>query len=60
MEIPGLGVKSGLQLRPTLQPQQHQILNPLSEARGQTHIVIETMLGLILLNHHESSGTVRF
>ena len=33
MEVLGVGVKSELQLRPTPQPQQHQILNPLSKAR---------------------------
>ena len=61
MEVPGLGVKSELQLQayPTattmLDPshiynlhctlQQHRILNPLSQARDQTHILTETMLG---------------
>ena len=32
-EVPGLGVESELLLRPTLQPQQHWRLNPLSEIR---------------------------
>ena len=33
MEVPGPGVKLELQLWSTPQPQQHRILNPLSEAR---------------------------
>ena len=38
-KFPRLGVK----LEP--QPQQRQILNPLSKARDQTHIPTDTMLG---------------
>ena len=53
MEIPGLGVKSELQLRPTPEPQQlgiratrdlccslwqHLILNPLNKAKDPTQI----------------------
>ena len=61
MEVPRLGVKSKLQLpayttaTATQDPshtcdlhrssQQHQILNPLSEARDQTGILTETMPG---------------
>ena len=33
MKVPGLGVEWSYSCRPTLQPQQHLILNPLSEAR---------------------------
>ena len=36
VEVPGLGVESELHLRPTPQPQQHRILNPLSKARDRT------------------------
>ena len=59
MEVPELGVKSELQLlaytsaTPDLSrildlqhsSWQHWILNPLREARDQTHIFMETMLG---------------
>ena len=63
MEVPGLGVKSELQLLayPTVAATSDpsrvcdlqiadlltacQILNPLSEARDQTHILTDTMLG---------------
>ena len=55
MEVPRLGVKSELQLSAcataTRDPsrvcdlhhssQQHQILNPLSEARDQTHVLMD-------------------
>ena len=59
MEVPRLGVKLELQLlayttatatarldlshiwQPVLQ--QHQIINPLSKARDQTHILIDTV-----------------
>ena len=41
MEVPKLGGKSELQ-PPILQPQQRQILNPLSEARDQTHVLMDT------------------
>ena len=34
MEVPGLGAESELQ--------QHWILNPMREARDQTHILIDT------------------
>ena len=61
MEVSGLGLKLELPLLAyatatamwdlshicDLMPQlrQHQILNPLSEARDQTHILTDTMLG---------------
>ena len=44
MEVPGLGVESELLLYPTPQPWQHWVLNPLSEARDQAHILKETIL----------------
>ena len=61
MEVLKLEVKLELPLQPIPQPQQCQIwatsatyasavampiLNPLSEARDQTHILTETMSGL--------------
>ena len=61
MEVPGLGVRSELHLSAntttTATPglsliwelcctlQQHQILNPLSEARDQTRILMNMILG---------------
>ena len=61
MEVPGLGVKSELQLpayttaRATPDPshicnwhhssRQHRMLNPLSKARDQPHILMDTMSG---------------
>lgn len=61
MEVPGKGVKSELQLQTyataTATPDpshicdlcrgllQHQILNLLNEARDQTRILMDTMLG---------------
>ena len=60
MEVPGLGVESQLQLPAYATAQQYQIqtasttyaslwqcwiLNPLSEARDQTWVVMKTMSG---------------
>ena len=56
MEVPRLGIESELQLPATAAAMQdpsrvcdlhhsswqHQVLNPLSEARDQTHILIDT------------------
>ena len=36
--------------------QQYQILNPLSEARGQTHILMDTSWVCNLLSHNGNSG----
>ena len=53
MEVPRLGVESELQLPaytgtatpdPCYSLQQRQILNPLTEARDQTHILTDTIL----------------
>ena len=33
------GIRSELQLQPTLQPQKHQILNPLCQARDRTCVL---------------------
>ena len=43
MEVPRLGTESELQLSSTPQPQQHQILDLLSQDRDQTHIFTETL-----------------
>ena len=42
---PRLRVELELLMRPTPQPQQRGILNPLSEARDQTHILMEPCVG---------------
>jgi len=45
MEVPRLGVESELQLpayTTATATQQHQILNQMSEARGQTHVLMDT------------------
>ena len=41
MKIPRLGVEVELCLQPTPQPQQRWILNPLSKARDQTHVLMD-------------------
>ena len=67
MEVPQLGVESELQLQaystatamqnhshicdPYLSSQQRQIFNPLSEARDQTCISIDTSQVLNLVSH---------
>ena len=38
--------------------QQHRILNPLSETRDQTHILMDTSLVLNLLNHNGNSSNL--
>ena len=71
MEVPRLGVKEELQLpvytTATATPDQsyvcdlhhslwqHQILNPLSEARDQTLILMDTSQVLNLLSHNGNS-----
>ena len=71
MEVPRLGVRSELQLSAyatataTSDPrhicnlhhhsQQHQILNPLSEARDQTHILMDINQICNLLSHKKNS-----
>ena len=58
MEVPGLRVKMELQLRPTPQPQQHQVLNTLSKAWDQTQ---SSQRHLILnLLSHSGNSKVRF
>ena len=45
MEVPRLGIKlefCSCSCLPTPQSQQHRILNPLNEARDQTHILMDT------------------
>ena len=71
MEVPRLGVKSELQLLACTtatamldsssmcdlhhNSQQHQILNPPSEARDQTQIRMDTSQVLYLMSHDENS-----
>ena len=70
MEVPGLGVELELQLRPTPQPQQHWTephlwsmlqsvatpeLNPLSEVRDRTHILMDISWVFNLLSHNGNS-----
>jgi len=59
MEDPGLRVKLELQLWPTPQPQQCQILNPLSEARDQTRILMDTSQVRNPLSHNGNSLRVK-
>ena len=72
MEVPRLGVESSCSCQPTPQPHQFQDLshvcilypssrqrrihNPLSEARDQTHIFMDTSQVLLLLSHNGSSN----
>lgn len=49
------GIKSKLQLPPMLQPQQHQIFNPLHQARGQTSTATETNQIINPLHHSRNS-----
>jgi len=74
MEVLRLGVKSELQLlactTDTAIPdpshirnlrhssQQHQILNPLSEARGQSHMLMDTSQVPNLLSHNRNSDFI--
>ena len=71
MNVSRLGIESELQLRPTPQPQQHgipaaisdlrhsswhcRILNPLSEARDPTQILMDTSQVLNPLSHNGNS-----
>ena len=67
MEVARLGVKSNFSCRPLSQPQlcgiqaasttlqQHWILNPLSKARDQTCILMDTSQVPNLLGHNENS-----
>ena len=62
MEAPRIGVQSELKLqswscrpRPTPQPQQRRILNPLNKARDRTCVLTDTNRVCQLLNHDGSS-----
>ena len=41
MDVPRLGVEWELSRRPRPQPQRGRILNPLSEARDRTHVLMD-------------------
>ena len=56
MEVPELGVKLVLQPRPIPQPQQYRILNPLSEDRNQTWVVMDMSQVLNPLSHNRNSS----
>ena len=45
LKVPGYGLNQSCGCRPTPQPRQQRILNPLSEARDQTCILRETAWG---------------
>ena len=76
MEIPRLGVESELHLpfyakAPAMpdpshicnlqhSSQQYQIINPLSEARDRTHILMNTSWALNPMSHSGNSSTVAF
>ena len=76
MEVPGLGAELELQLQAfataTAMPdlshicdlhqslQQHWILNPLSEARDQTCILMDISWVLNLLSHNTNSQSLSF
>ena len=52
MEVPRLGVESELQLHPMLQFVAMQIINPLSEARDQNCVLMDTRQVLDSLNRN--------
>ena len=74
MDVPRLGAELELQLPVcstatampdpsrvldlTPQPQQHWILSPLSEARGRTHVLMDTSGVLNPLSHNGNSSHV--
>ena len=74
MEVPRLGVKSELHLQATATAMpdpshicdlrhsswQHQILNPLSEAKDRTHNLMDTSQILNLLSHNGNSFSFIF
>ena len=55
MEVPKLGMEQEQYLQPIPQPQQRQILNPLSEARDRTWILKDTSWVLNPLSHNRNS-----
>ena len=52
MEVPRLGVKLELQLPVNATTMATRILKPLSQAKAQTHILMETSQILNLLSHN--------
>ena len=59
MEVLRLGVELELSCWRTPQPQQHWILDPLSRARDQTYVLMDTAR-LILLSHNGNSSSIMF
>ena len=71
-EVPRVGVQSGLQLPayamqvPSLlcdlhhSSQQHQVLNPLREARDRTHNLMDTNRVHNPLSHNRNASTFMF
>ena len=55
MEVPWIGAELELQLPAKATPRQHQIPNPLSEARDQTHILMDTSQ---IHFHRDNTGTL--
>ena len=60
MEVPRLHVKLELPVQPKSQPQQCQTLNPLSEARDRTRVLMDTSRVLNPLSHKRSSFPLPF
>ena len=59
MEVPRLGVESELQVQPTPQLGEHEILNPLSKARDPTCILDSSqVLNPLSHNRHSAKGVV--
>ena len=68
VQVPRLGAELELQVpayitdtaMPDPSRSQCQILNPLSEARDEIQVLMDTMPGSLLLRHSGNSGRVQF